>query len=99
MAEILPDAGKPAARLRHRLSVIWVVPLIAALAAGWLGWHSLASRGPTVAISFASVEGVEAGKTKIMHNAVQLGLVDSLIPTADLRRVIVTARMSKSVAG
>jgi paraquat-inducible protein B len=99
MAEILPDAGKPALHLRHRLSVIWIIPLIAALAAGWLGWQSLASRGPTITISFASVEGLEAGKTKIMHNAVELGIVESLTPTPDLRRVIVTARMSKSVEG
>jgi paraquat-inducible protein B len=99
MPEALTTPGSPAAHARHRVSVIWVIPLIAALAAGWLGWHSLASRGPLITISFASVEGLEAGKTKIKHNDVELGTVESLTPTADLQRVVATARLSKYAEG
>ncbi len=87
-----------ALHLQHRISVIWLIPLIAALAAGWLGWRTLSSRGPTITITFASAEGIEAGKTKIQHNDVELGQIESLAPTADLAHVVATVRMQKFAA-
>src|SRR5882672_12892932 len=89
-------SAKSAVRVRHRVSIIWILPVIAALAAAWLGWRTLSERGPIIAISFASVEGLEAGKTKIKHNDVELGVIESLEPSSDLSHVIATARMSKS---
>ena len=85
--------------VRHRISLVWLVPLIAALAAGWLGWQTLSARGPTITINFGRAEGIEAGKTKIKHNDVELGVIESLEPTADLSRVVATARMGKSAEG
>src|SRR5229473_2109398 len=86
---------KPALRVRHRVSAVWLLPVIAALAVGWLGWRTLSARGPSISITFASAEGLEAGRTKIKHNDVELGLIESLAPTSDLGQVIATARMSK----
>jgi paraquat-inducible protein B len=86
---------KPAMQVRRRVSIIWLLPLIAALGAGWLGWQALSSRGPTITITFTRVEGLEAGKTKIKHNDVELGVIESLAPTPDLTHVVATARMSK----
>lgn len=94
----MPEPVLPAAAARgprRRLSLVWLVPLVAALAAGWLGWRTLAARGPTIEITFASAEGLEAGKTRIKHNDVELGLVESLVPSADLTQVVVVARMIK----
>ncbi len=93
--EVRTASEDPALRVPHRISIIWLVPLIAALAAGWLGWRALSERGPTITITFASVEGLEAGKTKIKHNDVELGVIESLEPSSDLSHVIATARMSK----
>src|SRR5229473_5944776 len=96
MAKDAPSpSAKSAERVRHRVSIIWLLPLIAALAAGWLGWRTLQERGPIITISFASVEGLEAGKTKIKHNDVELGVIESLEPSSDLSHVIATARMRK----
>jgi len=83
---------------RHRLSAIWLIPVIAAMAAGWLGWQTLSSRGPTITIVFTSADGLEAGKTKIKHNDLDIGLIESLEPAADFAHVIATARMSKFAA-
>ena len=83
--------------MRQRISVIWLVPLVAALAAGWLGWHSLSERGPTITITFTSAEGLAAGKTKIEHNDVELGTIETIEPTPDFTHVIATARVSKVV--
>lgn len=83
--------------VRQRVSIIWLVPLIAAIAAGWLAWRSFSERGPTITITFTNVEGLAAGKTKIKHNDVELGTIETLEPTADLSHVVATARMSKIV--
>jgi paraquat-inducible protein B len=93
-----PDPrGNSGLHVRHRISLIWLIPLVAALAAGWLGWQSLSERGPTITITFASAEGLAAGKTKIEHNDVELGTIETIKPTADFTRVVVTARVSKVV--
>src|SRR5258707_3720597 len=96
IAEDVPlHSAKSVERVRHRVSIVWLLPLVAALAACWLGWRTLSERGPIITISFASVEGLEAGKTKIKHNDVELGVIECLLPTSDLAHVVVTARMSK----
>ncbi len=83
--------------VRQRISGVWLIPLIAVLAAGWLGWQSLSQRGPTITITFVSAEGLAAGKTKIKHNDVELGTIETIEPSSDFTRVIATARMSKVV--
>src|SRR5258707_15413196 len=97
MAEISSTPEAPALMAHHRISLVWLVPLVAALAAAWLGWRAVSERGPIIAISFGNAEGLEPGKTRIKHNDVDLGLVESLEPTPDLSHVIVTARVSKLV--
>jgi paraquat-inducible protein B len=83
--------------VRHRVSIIWLLPLVAALAAGWLGWQSLSERGPTITITFTSAEGLAAGKTKIEHNDVELGTIETIKPSSDFTHVVVTARVGKVV--
>jgi paraquat-inducible protein B len=83
--------------VRQRFSVIWLIPLVAAIAAGWLAWQSLSARGPIITITFTNVEGLAAGKTKIKHNDVELGTIETIDPTSDLAHVVATARMSKFV--
>src|SRR5882724_1631664 len=83
----------PAPNLRHRISIVWLIPAIAALAAAWLAWQALASRGPTITITFSNADGLEAGKTKVEHNNVELGLIQSLEPTADFTHVVATVQM------
>lgn len=84
--------------VRRRFSLIWILPIVAALASGWLGWRSWHARGPTITLTFLSAEGLEAGKTKIKHKDTDLGQVESVEPTADLSHVIVTARMARVAA-
>jgi paraquat-inducible protein B len=78
-----PPRQNFALHVRQRISGVWLIPLIAALAAGWLGWQSLPQRGPTITITFASAEGLAAGKTKIKHNEVELGTIETIEPTSD----------------
>jgi paraquat-inducible protein B len=88
-----------APHLRHRVSIVWLIPAVAALAAAWLAWQALAAHGPAITITFLNAEGLEAGKTKVEHNNVELGLIESLEPTADFTHVVATVQMGKSAEG
>lgn len=79
---------------RRRISLVWLVPVVALLAAGWLGWRTLSERGPKISIILSGADGIEAGKTKIKHHEIELGTVESLKPSEDLSRVTVEARMN-----
>ncbi len=84
-----------APRRRQRFQLIWVVPLIALLIGGWLAVRAIMERGPMVTISFATAEGLEAGKTRIRYKDVDIGLVKEISLSADRNRVIVTAQFLK----
>jgi len=92
----MPEPYKPPVSTFHkrRFPLVWLVPIVALLAAGWLGWRTLAARGPMIEISLASAEGIEEGKTKIKHKDIELGVVEAVEPSADLSRVTLHARMN-----
>jgi len=98
-ARIADDPAWQAPEVRHRrFSLIWILPVVAVAIAGWLGYTTLAERGPVIEIRFATAAGLEAGKTRIRHHDVELGLIDRVTPSPDLKHVVVLAKMSKMAA-
>ena len=93
------DEPPPSARVRPRrwFSWVWIVPLVAAVIVIWLAIRALADRGPLITIWFTDAEGLQAGDTKIRHKDVELGTVESIYLTRDMSRVVVRARMRRSV--
>jgi paraquat-inducible protein B len=92
-----PEAvGKP--RSRFRVQLVWLVPLVALLIGGWLAVQAILEKGPTITISFATGEGLEAGKTKIKFKDVDIGVVKSVVLAPDHKRVIATAELSKDAS-
>ena len=85
----------PARRARWSLPAIWIVPLVAALLAGWLGVKTLLDRGPTITVEFKKGEGIEAGKTKLKYKDVQIGIVRSVSLSPDRKIVIAKAELTK----
>ena len=83
---------------RARPSIIWVIPLVAALAGAFVAWRAISERGPAITIRFASAEGLEAGKTKIKYKDVEVGLVEEIELAGDLSGVAVRAQMVKEFA-
>ncbi|MFZ7125613.1 MAG: intermembrane transport protein PqiB [Desulfobacterales bacterium] len=79
---------------RRSISVVWLIPLVAALVGAWLSYRAIQEKGPTITISFQSAEGLEAGKTTIRYKNVEIGQVGAIHLSEDLSRVIVTAEMS-----
>mgnify|MGYP001544895933 FL=1 len=91
----VPEA-KVRSRKRHiSISIVWLVPLVAVLIGGWLVFMALSEKGPEIAITFKSAEGLEAGKTKIRYKDVELGQVSAIKLSEDLSEVVVTAELVK----
>ncbi len=94
MANELPHATLKKAGFNF----IWLVPLAALAVVLWLGWHNFTSRGPIIKISFSQAGGLEAGRTKIKLKEVEVGTVTKIELSKDLKQVLVTAEMDKSVS-
>ena len=61
---------------RERPSIVWLIPLVAALVGGFVAWRAFSERGPEITITFKTAEGLEAGKTKIKYKDVEVGVVE-----------------------
>src|SRR5512143_2851757 len=79
---------------RTRLSLVWVVPFVAAAIGVWVAVTRILGEGPKITIVFKSAEGLEAGKTKIEYNGVAVGTVTAIRLSDDHRKVISTAQMA-----
>jgi len=99
-AEAKGEGGTPQVVVldRARLSIVWLIPLVAAIVGIYLAYWAWMEKGPTITITFVSAEGLEAGKTKIKYKKVDVGLVESVELTDDLSRVEVTATMSTGLS-
>lgn len=89
----VPEARAVTRRKTH-FSVVWVVPAIAAVVAVWVGIAKIRSEGPTITIGFDTAEGLEAGKTKIRYNGVDVGTLTTIRLSDDHRGVVATAEMA-----
>ncbi|WP_048849067.1 PqiB family protein [Tanticharoenia sakaeratensis] len=80
---------------RHtRFSIIWLIPVVAIVLAGWLAWRSISQRGPEITVTFDTADGITAGQTRVENKAVTLGTVESVTLSRDMRRVSVRIRMN-----
>ncbi len=92
-ARLAPEPSEAEVRHSRAVSLVWLVPLLAALIAGWLAWTAYARQGPVVRLSFETADGLETGATRIKYREVDIGTVERIQIGDDLRRVVVTARM------
>ncbi|HBZ72010.1 MAG TPA: mammalian cell entry protein, partial [Deltaproteobacteria bacterium] len=99
----MPDSDKPLPHVpesraltkkRTRLSVVWIIPIVAAVIGVWVAVTRILGEGPKITITFKSAEGLEAGKTKIQYNGVDIGTLTTVRLSDDHRRVITTAQMA-----
>jgi paraquat-inducible protein B len=90
---------EPEMQRGKRFSIIWLIPLLAALIGAWLAVKTIRETGPTITIVFRSAEGLVPGKTEIKYKDVTVGKVQRIQLSEDLEQVLVTAVMSREVAG
>jgi paraquat-inducible protein B len=101
MSEVVEQRmAVPRARTRRsrRISVIWIIPLLAIAIGAWLAWDTLSKEGPTITVSFDSAEGLQAGQSQLKYKDITLGTVKNLDLSPDHTRVIVTIATTHQAA-
>jgi paraquat-inducible protein B len=89
-----PTPPPKAALRRRRFSFVWLIPLLAAAIALYLGYRTVLQQGPLLTLSFGTADGLAAGQTQIKYKAVALGTVDSIDLSGDNQHVVVKIRMN-----
>jgi paraquat-inducible protein B len=84
---------------RWRISIVWIIPLLAALVAIGIAVQRIRSEGPSITIFFKTAEGVDPGKTFIKYKDVRIGQVTAVELSDDYSRVVVKAKIAKHAAG
>ncbi|WP_439155946.1 intermembrane transport protein PqiB [Yoonia sp.] len=85
-------------RIWRRLSLVWLVPVIALVVSLGAAWQSFQDRGTLVTISFENASGISAGETQIKYRDVTVGTVEEVTFAPGLDVVLVHARIDKTVA-
>jgi paraquat-inducible protein B len=85
-----PALARATTRRRHRISTIWLLPIVALAIGGWLAWDTWSKQGPTITVRFNSGEGLQAGQSQLKYKDIVLGTVKSLALTPDHGDVDVT---------
>lgn len=90
----IPQA-KVVTERKRSLSLVWVIPIVAALIGGWLVIKTIMNQGPTITIQFENAYGLEAGKTHIKYKDFDVGVVSTIVLAPDRDHFIVTAQLVK----
>lgn len=92
-----PPLPKPQVKRRREWlpSLIWLIPIVAALIGVTLVARILLERGPEIVLTFKTAEGLEAGKTAVKYKDVQIGLVTRLRLARDRSHVRVLVQLNK----
>ena len=92
-----PAAGEPEIRQRRvRISLIWLVPIVAALVGLSMVVQSWLSAGPQITVSFLTAEGLEANKTQVKYKNVVIGRVTGITLSEDRTRVLATIELDQN---
>ncbi len=83
---------------RGGISAIWLVPLVALAIALLIAWQAISSRGPLIEVSFANVDGLEAGASVLKYRDVTVGTVEDISFGEDLDEVLVGIRLDQDIA-
>ncbi|AIF47417.1 intermembrane transport protein PqiB [Dyella japonica] len=95
--KITGDLPEPVVRKpRINASLVWLVPVIAALVGLSLVIHAWSAAGPTISISFQSAEGLDPGKTVVKYKNVVIGKVSTVRLSEDRSHVVAKVALEKS---
>jgi len=88
----------PQARVEHSRKswFFWLVPIAAAVLAGWFIYSDMFRGGPTLHLSFENAAGLQAGKSQLKYRGAEVGEVRDVKLAKDHQRVEITAVLKKS---
>lgn len=79
-------------------SLVWLVPLVAALIGIGLVVQLYLKQGPLLTLHFNSAEGIEAGKTRVKYKEVEIGLVREVRLSKDRRKTSIQIELKQDAA-
>ncbi|WP_281647305.1 MlaD family protein [Parendozoicomonas sp. Alg238-R29] len=92
------EPQEPIVEEKRRLSLVWLMPLVALCVAGWLGWQAWQERGVKITLQFDNGTGIVAGRTHVRYNGLEVGMVESVSMRPDLKGVEARVSMNKEVS-
>ncbi|HEY4146986.1 intermembrane transport protein PqiB [Pinirhizobacter sp.] len=91
------DLPEPVVHKRRvGISLIWLVPLVAAIVGASLLVHGWLGQGPSIIVTFQTAEGLEANKTQVKYKNVVIGKVTQIALNHDRSRVRVKIDLEKN---
>ncbi len=63
---------------KNKISIVWILPVIAACIGGWLLYKSIVDAPISITIEFDSGEGIQAGKTMVRYEGLEIGKVTDI---------------------
>ena len=85
-------------RKKWRISLVWLVPVIAALIGLSMLVQTWMTEGPVISITFHTAAGLEEGKTLVKYKDVNVGTVTAIGLSEDGSRVVATVALDKDAA-
>lgn len=91
----MQDNHQDVARIEKikRWSPVWIIPIVTVLIGAWILFYHFSTQGPQVTLVATNAEGIDAGKTAIKSRNVDIGIVETVNLSEDLKQVIITARL------
>lgn len=92
------DVRKVKRPIWQRISIVWVVPVLALLVSLGVAYQNYANQGVAIEISFENAAGMAAGETLIKYRDVTVGSVEKVEFADGLSDVLVHARIDQKIA-
>lgn len=92
--ENLENVAKAKIRPPRRISPFWILPIVAFVIGALLFFQILKEQGTTIRIRFNEGDGINAGKTAIRYQGLQIGLVKKVYFVDNLDKVEVEAEIN-----
>lgn len=86
-----PQVGKPILKKNVSISPLWIFTLLAFILAGWLLYRSIEQAGEQIEIYFKDAQGIEAGRTTIRYHGLEVGMVQRVTLSDDLKSIYAQA--------
>lgn len=87
-----------ASRRFSSLSLIWLIPVLAVMAAVGVAVRNWAERGPVIEVAFAQAAGVRPQETELRYRDIPVGIVEGVEFSNDLGQVVAQIRLDKTIA-
>lgn len=95
-----PEGVSPPAvrKRRFNVSLVWLVPIAAAVVGLTMLIHDSLSAGPQITVQFQTAEGLEANKTQVKYKNVVIGRVTDIELASDRTHVVASVALNASAS-